>query len=243
VDARTKRARSRAEKARITDRRAQLEHLDAAVLAAKARQQSGHWTLIWPSGLDDQARAIIEARLTSLAGAAAQLAGVEEHATREDHLQWWLHQIKDHCGAYFDEWGHELVRLFEASADLAFQANNDSFEFSPSRAPTSPIDDGRPPLPEKNGAGAPMHPNQAMAEAFLRRCNAEPQPHRRIIKADIWRAVPHKRARQFEYWQKGDTRATEQDDINFRRILKGDPKDFVASCLARDRRLAKNQHQ
>jgi hypothetical protein len=70
-------------------------------------------------------------------------------------------------------------------------------------------------------------PNRAIVDAFLSKCRQYAQP-RGINRTHIWKSVGHKSARQFQYWQAGDPKATAQDDQNFRRILALSPADFIA---------------
>lgn len=63
-------------------------------------------------------------------------------------------------------------------------------------------------------------------DVFLQACNALSMV--RIRKRHIWLSVGHSKARQFEYWQAGDEKATRVDNANFRRILGMKPEDFVA---------------
>lgn len=65
---------------------------------------------------------------------------------------------------------------------------------------------------------------RAAVDAFIRKC--EQQLSRKLNREDIWRAAKHKTARQFQYWQKSDPKATAQDNRNFRRILAMNPTDF-----------------
>jgi hypothetical protein len=75
----------------------------------------------------------------------------------------------------------------------------------------------------------------AIVDAFLLRCNQEPDLTERVIRTHIWRAVGHRKPRQFQYWQAGNVKATAEDDRNFRRILEMNPADFVT--LLRQKRL------
>jgi hypothetical protein len=49
----------------------------------------------------------------------------------------------------------------------------------------------------------------------------------RIIEKHIWLSVGHGTARQFQYWKKGDRRATASDKRNFSCILSMDPAEFI----------------
>jgi hypothetical protein len=71
---------------------------------------------------------------------------------------------------------------------------------------------------------------RGFVDEFLRKCNSA-RPPRRLIRQHIWRAAGHKRARQFQYWQNSDPKATKSDDINFRRILRMKPGDFIALLM------------
>ena len=78
----------------------------------------------------------------------------------------------------------------------------------------------------------------AIVDTFLERCNQEPDLDEKIIRKHIWRAVGHKHARQFQYWQSGSDKATDEDDRNFRRILSMEPRDFIA--LLKQKHLLSN---
>src|SRR5262249_44520736 len=98
-----------------------IRRAEAQLSEAKSRESDGFWTLVGPSGIDEQQRAILRGRFESLAAAAARLAGlVGADATQEQAVQAWLHLLKDRKSPYF-EMGHKLSRLFEASADLVLQ--------------------------------------------------------------------------------------------------------------------------
>jgi hypothetical protein len=89
--------------------------------------------------------------------------------------------------------------------------------------------------PEVNAPGAMVADvsRRELVNAFLARCNQVSTV--RIVRADIWRSVGHRHARQFEHWQAGNDRpagttrgATKQDNHNFLRILAMRPEEFVA---------------
>ena len=65
---------------------------------------------------------------------------------------------------------------------------------------------------------------RAAVDAFLLRCRQETSLS--ATRKHIWKAVGHKTARQFQFWQANDAKATLQDDKNFRRILAKNPVDF-----------------
>jgi hypothetical protein len=71
-------------------------------------------------------------------------------------------------------------------------------------------------------------------DAFLAQCNAR-SARAPINRKHIWRCVGHKNARQFEYWQRNDPKATAADDKNFSRILQTEPAAFILQL--KDRRL------
>jgi hypothetical protein len=50
----------------------------------------------------------------------------------------------------------------------------------------------------------------------------------KVNRRHVWLAVGHTAARQFQFWQASDPKATAQDDQNFRRILAMSPADFEA---------------
>jgi hypothetical protein len=68
---------------------------------------------------------------------------------------------------------------------------------------------------------------RAAVDAFLGQCNREANSSVKVIRKHIWRAVGHKNARQFEYWQAGSAEATGADKQNFGRVLDMNPVNFV----------------
>lgn len=66
----------------------------------------------------------------------------------------------------------------------------------------------------------------AAVNVFIERCESE-MPLR-VERQHIWKAVGHRSPRQFQHWQALDPETTAQDEINFPRILKMSPADFVA---------------
>ena len=67
---------------------------------------------------------------------------------------------------------------------------------------------------------------RAAVEAFLLDCNKLSERGSKVARKHIWQAAGH--SRQFEYWQSGSDKATEEDDRNFRRLLSMSPADFLA---------------
>ena len=67
---------------------------------------------------------------------------------------------------------------------------------------------------------------RAAVDAFILKCKTELSV--RVNRKHIWRAVGHTTARQFQFWQASDPKATAQDTQNFRRILAMNPTDFEA---------------
>lgn len=82
-----------------------------------------------------------------------------------------------------------------------------------------------PPI-KTNGDDDKSENRVALVDAFLERCNQ--QAKFPIIRKHIWLAAGHERPRQFQYWQSRSTKATQQDNTNFRRILSMSPSDFLA---------------
>jgi hypothetical protein len=67
---------------------------------------------------------------------------------------------------------------------------------------------------------------RAQVDAFLARCNqAGPK---KINRKHVWQAAGHKGARQFQFWQASDEKATMQDDQSFSRLLAMKPAEFIA---------------
>jgi hypothetical protein len=65
---------------------------------------------------------------------------------------------------------------------------------------------------------------RALVNAFILQCKQVTSL--KATRTLIWRAAGHSTARQFEFWQASDQKATAQDDQNFRRILAMSPTDF-----------------
>jgi hypothetical protein len=74
-----------------------------------------------------------------------------------------------------------------------------------------------------NGRGNGM---RAAVDAFILKCKQEVSL--KVNRKHIWRAVGHTTARQFQFWQASDAKATAQDNQNFGRILAMNPTDFQA---------------
>jgi hypothetical protein len=75
---------------------------------------------------------------------------------------------------------------------------------------------------------------KAKVDAFLLKCNQEPDLGITLRRKHIHLAVGHKTPRQFQLWQSGNTKATQQDNQNFTRILHMRPADFVALLRRRN---------
>ena len=73
--------------------------------------------------------------------------------------------------------------------------------------------------PDGNGADP-----RAAVDAFILKCKLEISL--KVNRKHIWLAVGHTTARQFQFWQASDPKATMQDAQNFRRILAMNPTDF-----------------
>jgi hypothetical protein len=67
---------------------------------------------------------------------------------------------------------------------------------------------------------------RAAIDAFILKSKQETSL--KVTRTSIWRAAGHSTARQFQFWQASDPKATAQDDKNFRRILAMNPADFEA---------------
>jgi hypothetical protein len=67
---------------------------------------------------------------------------------------------------------------------------------------------------------------RATVNTFILKCQQELSL--KVNRKHIWRAAGHTTARQFQFWQASDPKATAQDDQNFRRILAMNPTDFQA---------------
>jgi hypothetical protein len=94
-----------------------------------------------------------------------------------------------------------------------------------SRGDQSEVEDESvgPAVNEKNGSSSGR---RAQVDLFILKCHQEASL--KITRTHIWRAVGHRSARQFQYWQASEPKATAQDNQNFRRILAMSPTDFEA---------------
>jgi hypothetical protein len=68
----------------------------------------------------------------------------------------------------------------------------------------------------------------SLVDDFLHRCNEESTVGFKVIRKHIWLAVGHAYPRQFQYWQEGSDKATDEDDRNFCRILSMSPAEFLS---------------
>jgi hypothetical protein len=74
---------------------------------------------------------------------------------------------------------------------------------------------------------APPLTRRVRVDEFLERCNVAYHGPEKIRRKHIWTLAHHSAARQFQYWQKHDKRATSADDEAFERILNMRPQDFI----------------
>jgi len=84
------------------------------------------------------------------------------------------------------------------------------------------------PAHEPAVATRPVTDRTKLVDDFLLQCNLESAAGCKVLRKHIWLAVGHARARQFQYWQEKNDRATEEDDRSFRRILRIPPPEFIA---------------
>jgi hypothetical protein len=94
-------------------------------------------------------------------------------------------------------------------------------------SPTEAVEKGEP-SPVKVGK---VEDRNALVDDFLSKCNKEAPHGLKVIKKHIWLAVGHTNRRQFEYWQQGSKKATEEDNKNFGRILSTAPAEFILLLL------------
>jgi hypothetical protein len=128
-------------------------------------------------------------------------------------------------------WPIEVARpaSAESEADIETiharvqQWTKDGYKRLVSRGDRPTRTDSRPAVSVTNGGGA--HPRAAV-DAFILKCNQEISL--KVNRRHVWLAVGHTAARQFQFWQASDPKATAQDDQNFRRILAMSPADFEA---------------
>ncbi len=85
------------------------------------------------------------------------------------------------------------------------------------------------PAQERTVATTDNEPDRSsVVDAFLLQCNRESAVGFKVIRKHIWLAAGHAHARQFQYWQERSDKATDEDDRNFRRILRMTPAQFIA---------------
>jgi hypothetical protein len=72
----------------------------------------------------------------------------------------------------------------------------------------------------------------AEIDSFLHKCMRGTSL--KVLRKHIWRAAGYETARQLQYWQKSDPKATMADEKNFRRILDMSPADFVVLLKKKD---------
>jgi hypothetical protein len=85
------------------------------------------------------------------------------------------------------------------------------------------------PAPELAGAPTGVGADRnKLVNDFLDQCNRESAPGFKVIRKHIWLAAGHAHARQFQYWQAGSGKTTDEDHRTFRRILGMPPSDFLA---------------
>lgn len=132
-----------------------------------------------------------------------------------------------------------IFRLCEASADLCAKLEGREFALQTERLRAEAVST-RAATPtatgtdlaqssQANGADAGNSNSgdrRAAVDAFILKCKQGTSM--RVIRTHIWKAVGHSSARQFQYWQASDPKATALDDQNFHRILAMSPTDFEA---------------
>ncbi len=143
-------------------------------------------------------------------------------------LEIWLTRVKEHgpqmdlvgpSGAAFQEFGC-IKNLCQTSADVcnALESRALEIEHAPQTdSKPSPCSD--PPVADEKDQ------RRSQVDEFLQECNEMSQEP--IRRRHLWLSIGHSGARQFEYWQRNDPKATEADNQNFGRILGMKPEDFV----------------
>jgi hypothetical protein len=129
-------------------------------------------------------------------------------------------------GSWFSNWGGikpEVMRQFERS-DQWRQFQDGLLKVAEGQAIKA---EDKQIAQQGLSATGPETDRRKMVDDFLIQCNEESSAGSKVTRKHIWLVVGHKYARQFQYWQKGSSNATEEDDRNFRRILGMAPAEFV----------------
>ena len=118
-----------------------------------------------------------------------------------------------------------------ASAELCSKRETEAFALQtepPVGRPVMPAAESSLLAPESTPQSRPDR-----VDDFLERCNREYQGSDKLLKQDIWMLAGHKKARQFEYWQRSDQKTTSADKKNFKRILEMTPHAFIDAVVRR----------
>jgi hypothetical protein len=210
-------------------------------------QSSDVWEVFGTGTLGPSIRAQFEPLATR--------AGLKLDKHCSQPIELWLSAIKAEVpqldmvgpsGSVFRESG-SIKRVCQASADLchalearALKAENAGsiavpieVGFSSDERELQAMDHGPVPgaeLPESVSAvpaRSASEERRQQVNKFLEECNAVSA--RRILRRHIWRLAGHSTARQFEYWQSGNAKASSEDNQNFTRILQTPPSDVIAA--------------
>lgn len=132
------------------------------------------------------------------------------------------------------EWGLYRTELLDVSTAIGSRGGvSDVPSMVPNpgrRMPEQPCAAPTNPKAEETGDRARLpldtpSERRAAVAAFILNCRRK--LGFKVLLKHIWVAAGHKKARQFQYWQKADKNATEADDRNFPRILAMDPASFA----------------
>jgi hypothetical protein len=82
------------------------------------------------------------------------------------------------------------------------------------------------PITAEQPANGGEDSTRAAVDTFIVKCQQELSL--KVNRKHIWRAAGHTTARQFQFWQASDPKATDRDNQNFRRILAMSPSNFEA---------------
>jgi hypothetical protein len=198
--------------------------------------------------IENAATESLDAQFKSLATKAGIALGLPPGTSP---LRWWLYQLVHDLRAnqsnLLRSYGHRagfIERLIEASATYCIRLDQQSHEkavLSGEGAPlqrglNEPCRGGDPDSAQRERPGGTMPMEDALSIAqqrirkvddFIRRCNRECVGFR-VFRKHIWFAAGHARARQFQYWQAGSTKASGLDAQAFGRILDMRPAEFIA---------------
>ena len=134
------------------------------------------------------------------------------------------------------EWRHFQETLLQVAEcqeagrpESIAEATSDSVGRDISGNASPQVEDVAVPAPELPvPAAAQQVSRRAAVDAFLLECNKQSAAGSKVGRKHISLAAGHANARQFQYWQSGSDKATDEDNRNFLRIINMPPAEFLA---------------